>query len=139
MSNYSTPSTYSIVAALVKDPVLETFKTKEGKTIRRLRLTVADSTKSERHVTLWPEFCVEDDKRIEYFQLMKKGDVLHGEGKPELRVFLKKDGTPGVSLEIRYPRVLESITYLGDRKAKAAEEPDAPADDSPANPYLVTP
>lgn len=138
--NYNTQSTYSISGALIKDPESETFKVTKGanagKTVTRLKLTLADSTKSERHATIFPEFYVEGDARVAFLSKLKKGDFVRAEGKPEVRVYVKKNGEPGFSFEIRFPRVVEPLTYLGDRD-ETPKADDSAQDDSPGE--LVSP
>jgi single-stranded DNA-binding protein len=105
-STFSTPSTYSTAGRLIRDPEVETFEY-GGKSITRMKLVLLDATKSERHVDFFPEIYVDDPKRIAWLSRMRKDDPIRVEGKLELRLFERKDGTPGVSAEIRWPRVVE--------------------------------
>lgn len=77
----------------------------------------------------FPEVIIDDEKRMAYLSVLKKDDAVRVEGKPELRLYLKKDGTPGVAFEIRWPRVCEPLVYLGDRVKAEAPAEAPPADD----------
>lgn len=123
--NYSTPSTYSTSGALIKDP--ETIELPDGKKL--LKFTLVDGTKSERHTDFFPEITV-GGERIAYLSRLRKGDFVRVEGKPELRVWVGKTGNYGISFEIRFPRVFESLTYLGDREGTETQ-PSGPETDLP--------
>lgn len=120
--NYSTPTNYTIAGRLIKDPETETFEA-AGKTVTRLKLTFLDATKSERHLDFFPEVYIDDPIRMGYLGRLRKDDPVHVEGKLEIRAFVKKDGSAGIAAEIRWPRVVDPLVYLGDRQA--ANEPAA--------------
>lgn len=121
--NYTTPSRYTIAGRLIKDPETSSFE-KDGKTVNLLKLTMVDATKSEKHVDFFPTVTV-GGPRVEFLSRLKKGDHVFVTGKPEIRTYEGRNGW-GFEFEIRFPDVVEPVTYLGDREAGPAAEPPPP-------------
>lgn len=138
--NYSNPSTYSFAGPLIKDPETESFKItkgpKAGTTVTRLKLTFVDGSGSDKYATIYPEVYVESEARRAYLGKLRKGDQVRFEGKPEIRVYSKKNGDAGFAFEIRFPRVVEPLVYLNDREDAAPEpDPDPSGSDDLPSPY----
>lgn len=78
-----------------------------------------------------------DDKRFSYvLERLQKGDFICVAGEARTRVFLKKDGEPGMEIEIPFANVLIPLVDLKEREAGLAgsadedEDEDADTDDS---------
>lgn len=79
-----------------------------------------------------------DDKRFSYvLERLQKGDFVCVAGEARTRVFLKKDGEPGMEIEIPFANVLIPLVDLKEREAGLAggdadedEDEDADTDDS---------
>lgn len=110
---------------LMADPEIVTLPSG----VKLLKARFFDGSSDERDTDMPVTACVNIGKRP-FLAKLRKGDQVQTGGKETYRIFVKKDGTPGMAAEIRYPDFFESLADLRERPEPGAEEqPEPPAED----------
>lgn len=114
---------------LVADPEQRTVG---EKTLTSFRF--ADNSSSDKDETMWVTATL-SGKLGEIASELKKGDRVNVSGKLTLRVYDKKDGSQGLSFELKYPTTFSVNTRsAATEDAEPAAEDKAAEADAPATP-----